>query len=146
MNYTLRDYQELGKNQLREKISQGYKKIILWAMTGAGKGLWMSDLAASLVKNNKKVLVIMRRRNLIRQTKKNFLKYNNLSCSIIMGQARPNPENPIQICSIDTIRNRIKNEKYNFLKDFDFVIVDEAHDTTSPSYDKFFNFKFFDEF
>lgn len=140
MNYTLRDYQEKGKELLREKIRQGYSRIIFWAMTGAGKGLSMSDLANSISKNGKRVLVIMRRRELILQTKRNFEKYNDLKCSVIMGNVKHDPTNPIQICSIDTIRNRIKQDEYGFLSEFEFVIVDECHDTTSPSYDKFFEF------
>ncbi len=46
--------------------------------------------------------------------------------------------NPSQICSIDTIRARLN--KLEFLKEYDLIIVDEAHDTTSPTYNKFFDF------
>jgi len=140
MNYTLRDYQSDGKDQLRQKIIEGFKKIIWWGMTGSGKGLSMPDLTKSLIDNGKKVLVIMRRTDLIVQTNENFIKYNGIHASIIQGTRKIDPCNPVQICSIDTIRNRIKKDNYNFLKEYDYVLVDEAHDTTSPSYDKFFTF------
>lgn len=83
----------------------------------------------------------MRRRDLIFQTRDNFKRYRNISASIIMGKEKGyDPSNSVQICSIDTIRNKIKKEEYQYLSQFDVIIIDECHDTTSPSYDKLFNF------
>lgn len=139
MKYELRDYQIKGKNLVRESILKGNKKVIYWLATGAGKGLCMADIAFSTLQKNKKVLTVMRRRELIFQTRDNYKKYYNIDSSIIMGKESGfNPDNPSQICSIDTIRARLN--KLDFLKQFDIVIVDEAHDTTSPTYQKFFEF------
>lgn len=107
----------------------------------SGKGLMMPDYVNDFLKYKKKSLIVMRRRDLILQTNDNFKKYNNIKASIIMGNEPGfDPNNPVQISSIDTLKNRIKSDKYSFLKGFDLIIVDESHDTTSPSYQKLFDF------
>lgn len=139
MKYELRDYQVKGYNQLIEKIKQGNKKIIYWAATGAGKGLCMPHLVNSALLKNKKVLTVMRRRELIFQTDKNYQNYYGIKSGIIMGNEKGfNKSLNSQICSIDTIRSRLN--KLEFLKEFDLIIIDECHDTTSPTYQKFFEF------
>jgi superfamily II DNA or RNA helicase len=82
----------------------------------------------------------MRRRELIFQTKKSIKKFTGIDASIIMGNEKGfDPECNIQVCSIDTISRRIGKNKYKFLLDFDYVIVDECHDSTSPKYLNFLN-------
>lgn len=139
MNWDLRDYQEKGNALLRNAILNGNKRILYWLQTGGGKGLVMANLTQSARAKGKKVLTVMRRRELIFQTDKNYRKYYGLKGSIIMGSEKGfDPNNPIQICSIDTIRARLN--KLEFLKSFDLIIIDECHDTTSPSYQKLFEF------
>ena len=141
----LRPYQNKAKELLRDKIKRGCKRIIYWAQTGAGKGLAMSDITNGAIGNGKKVLVVMRRRELIFQTYKNFLSYHQIRSSILMANdKRFDKTNHVQICSIDTISRRL--DKLDFLKSFDVVLIDECHDTTSPTYVKLFDFlgeKFF---
>lgn len=138
-NFPLRSYQTHGINLLRQKFSLGLKRVILWAATGAGKGLWMSQIAFNVLTNGKRILVVMRRRELIFQTCDNFKKYHNIHPSPIMSGAKGfDPTNRCQVCSIDTLRARIKTGDVDFLKDFDVIMVDEAHDTNSPTYQDFF--------
>lgn len=141
MKFELRDYQLQAKQKTYSEIKNGTYKIINWLTTGAGKGLLMADYTKDALSINKKVLVVMRRRDLIFQTRENFKKYRDINASIIMGKEKGYDKfKHIQICSIDTIRNAIKKEEYQYLKDFDLIIIDECHDTTSPSYEKLFNF------
>lgn len=141
MNYKLRPYQQEAKNLTYQAIKEGDTRIINWITTGGGKGLLMPDYAQDALSRNKRVLVVMRRRDLIFQTKENFEKYRNIKASIIMGQEKGyDKENPVQICSIDTIRNKIKKDDYQYLSEFETIQVDEAHDTTSNSYQNLFEF------
>lgn len=142
MSYVLRPYQEKSKELIKEKFKQGIKKIILWAQTGAGKGLIMADIAHDSYIRGNKILVVMRRRDLIFQTHANFLRYLKINCSIIMGNHKKlmDKNHPIQITSIDTLSRRIGKSEYEFLKTYNLIMVDEAHDTTSSSYTDFFNF------
>jgi len=139
MKFQLRDYQLRGNQMLRKSISEGNKKVLYWAQTGAGKGLVMANLAKSALDKSKKVLTVMRRRELIFQTQENYKNYYGINASIIMGQEKGfNPDSPVQICSIDTVRSRM--DKLEFIKNYELIIIDEAHDTTSPSYQKLFEF------
>jgi superfamily II DNA or RNA helicase len=137
--FQLRDYQEKGNALLRDAILKGNSRILYWLQTGGGKGLIMANLTQSALKKGRRVLTVMRRRELIFQTRENYRKYYGINGSVIMGSEKGfDKSNPCQICSIDTVRARL--DKLEFLKEYDLIIVDECHDTTSPSYQKFFDF------
>lgn len=141
MNFKLRNYQQDAKKSTYSEIRGGVFKIINWLTTGAGKGVLMADYASDALKRGKKVLVVMRRRDLIFQTRDNFKKYRGIDSSIIMGKEKGyKADNPCQICSIDTVRNKIKKDEFSYLAAFDLIIIDECHDTTSPSYKRLFDF------
>jgi len=107
----------------------------------SGKGLSMPDYCLDALKRNKKVLVVMRRKDIVYQTKENFYNHRGIKTSMIMASEKGyEKDNPIQICSIDTIRNRIKKPEYAHLKKFDLVLIDECHDSTSPTYASLFEF------
>ena len=126
----LRDYQQNLKVLLRESFSRGNSRVIAWLATGGGKTATFTDIANSLRLNKKKVLIVMRRRELIFQTGASFEKFTGHKVSTIMGNEKGfDPGNPVQVCSIDTISRRIEKPLYEFLLDFDFIIVDECHDT-----------------
>jgi DNA repair protein RadD len=133
----LRKYQGDGIEMLRCKIASSFKRILFFLATGGGKSVIFSSLVKNILEKNKKVILVMRRRGLITQAQKNLAKWG-VKSSIIMAQEKGfNPDLPVQICSIDTIHRRIEKEKYKFLSSFDIVLIDEAHDATSPSYQKF---------
>jgi len=107
---------------------------MLWAQTGAGKGLWMADFAREALGKNMPTLSVMRRREIIFQTVKNYQKYFNIQSNAIMGNMKNANHHLSTVASIDTLRNRIKNTKYSYLQEIPFCIVDECHDLTSDSY------------
>lgn len=140
MRLILRHYQETGVQLLRESFAKGYKRTIMWLATGGGKTATFCFLINQLFHNKKKILVVIRRRELIFQTQKQIEKFTGLKASIIMGNEKGfDPDSRIQVCSIDTISRRMDKPKYQFLLDFDFLIVDECHDSTSPKYKNFLN-------
>ena len=134
--FTLRNYQAKNKDMVRSLInSHGYKRIMSWLPTGAGKGLIMSDLVNDCLKNEARVLTIIRRSELIHQTVINYQKYHGITASPLMGNVNGfNMSNPCQVASIDTLQTRIGKAKYDFLKSFNVIIVDECHDLTSIGY------------
>lgn len=139
--YELRDYQVLGKRLVYQKIREGKRKIIYWMPTGTGKGLAMSDMANDVVKQGKKCITVLRRRELIFQTGENYRKYHGHEASLVMGSEKGYLHwSFTQICSIDTIRKRMKenSDQSNYLKSFDVIIIDEIQDTNSPTYQEFF--------
>lgn len=138
--FDLRSYQVKAKNMVRERINQdGHLRIMIWGHTGMGKGFTMSDFNNEMLKNGMKVLNLMKRREVVQQTVKNYKKYHNISASPLMGTVKGfDQNNNCQVASVDTIAKRIKRtNKYDFLKDYDVVIVDECHDMTSNDYKRF---------
>jgi superfamily II DNA or RNA helicase len=135
MKYSLRDYQEKAKRLIQGRFSVGDKRVMAWLNTGAGKGLLMSDFNFNAIARGHKVLNIMRRREIIFQTIKNYKKYHGINASPIMGSLKGiDLSNPCQVASIDTLTRRVSNEKYLGLKDFSLIVIDECHDMTSDSY------------
>jgi superfamily II DNA or RNA helicase len=133
----LRSYQTNLINLIRDEIASGKKKVIGWLATGGGKSPVTMKIIKNMVKNGKKVVFVVRRRQLVIETQRKFSK-NMIPCSVIMGKERGfNPNLPVQICSIDTVRK--EKDEYKFIYDFDSVVVDECHDTTSPTYRNFFS-------
>lgn len=135
----LRDYQEKAITMARESFIGGSRKVMIWLATGGGKSVIFGQICQSLNKNHKKTIFIVKRRQLIFQAA-NQLKSWGLNVGSVMAGEKLEPEKNVQVCSIDTIVARIKSGKIDFLKDFDTIVVDECHDTTSPSYMKFFEF------
>lgn len=134
MAFNLRDYQQKGKDQISHQFALGHNRVMLWAQTGAGKGLWMADFVRESTEKGLRVLSVMRRREIIFQTINNYKKYFQIQSNPIMGNLKNNNQHLSTVASIDTLRNRIKNPKYNYLKDVDVVIIDECHDLTSSTY------------
>jgi len=130
MSMKLRDYQEKGISQLRSKFKEGKKRVIFFLATGGGKGACISWLIDSCIKNNTRVLVLVRRRSLIVQIVQIVKMYHNNIAGIIMGTTPMNLSHLCQVASIDTFHRRIDKLK----NDFKFIIIDECHDTSSPSY------------
>jgi DNA repair protein RadD len=137
--YKLRDYQERGKQEIYSKIRAGKRRLIMWVPTGGGKGLMMSDLVKDVANMGKTTMTVMRRRELIFQTQKNYNKYHQHLTSIIMGNDKGYVYgSPHQICSIDTIRTRMLMDAYQYLAKSRLFIIDECHDSNSPTYQRMF--------
>ena len=129
---TPRAYQVNGILKLREKIIYDKKKrIILMCPTGGGKGLIMAMLADMALKKGSKLLTILYGSDLILQTEANYKRYYNIDSQIVMADYKSEPSNSI-IASISTLHRRD-------LPDADFLIIDECHQSKSPTYKKIFD-------
>ena len=154
MSIPLRPYQIEAVERVRQSIRGGARRILLVLATGGGKTVVASNVVASSVAKSKRVLFVAHRRELIRQTFAKLVR-NGLSAAdvgIIMAGvesrpgdlfggeelparddelwtklARRRPTAPVQIASVDTLRNRERPAA-------DLVIVDEAHRALAKSY------------
>lgn len=135
----LRDYQEKAIINSRISFSKGFSRILIYLATGGGKSVIFGQLISNLFKKDKKIVFVIKRRQLIFQAR-NHLESWGIHCGIIMGSEKMDITAPVQICSIDTVNARAKKGEIDFLKDFDFVVVDECHDTTADNYRSFFCF------
>lgn len=130
----LRWYQDKAMTLMRQAFADGHRKIMLWLATGGGKSILFITVISNFLKNNKKVILVMRRRQLVLQAHEHFKKHGADSSVIMGNDKRFDKTKHLQICSIDTIARR----DISFMVDFDAVVVDESHDATSQTYKDFF--------
>lgn len=133
---TLRPYQVDNKARIYDFWHTG-RSVMLQMPTGTGK----TRLFVSIVKDlhnwsrqnntNVKVLLLAHRKELIQQIAQNVnIKYN-LSHGIIAAQSPEQREYDIQIGSVPTLTRRLEGWSD---KDFDVIIIDEAHHVKADSY------------
>jgi DNA repair protein RadD len=120
MAITLRPYQEKIIIELREALRQ-YSSVIVRAPTGTGKTALASKMLGNAVQKGKKAFFIVHRQELIEQSSKAFCKADVPHGFVCAGQPI-NPFVPMQICSIDTLKNRLDR-----LSPPDLIVFDEAH-------------------
>jgi len=106
------------------------KKALAIAATGSGK----TYLAALDVKNTKpkRLLFIVHRENILIKAKQTFETIiKDFSCGLFTGNKKEKAE--YIFATIQTLSSSFKEFRK---EEFDYIIVDEAHHITSPSYKK----------
>ena len=119
--------------ELREK---GENKALIISATGSGK----TYLSAFDVNNfkAKKMLFLVHRENILISAKESFEKIidANFSFGFYTGNKKEKEKNYL----FSTIQT-MSNSYLDFLEDeFDYIIIDEAHHATSPSYQKILDY------
>lgn len=129
----LRDYQiDFVRNILLAHQS-GAQGVIGELPTGAGKTVCFSRLSQVLINQQKKVLIVVHRAELVRQTAKK-LKSFGLKFGVIAAGFPPNSNAMIQIAMVQSISRRLSSERISHI--FDYIIFDEAHLGAADSYKK----------
>lgn len=135
---SLRDYQRENKQKIYDAWSR-CQSVMLQMPTGTGK----TRLFVSIIKDifqygrdNKvslKVLILVHRTELIDQIDEELGYRYNLAHGIIQSGEKERKIYPIQLASVQTLSRRL--DKWTD-KEFDFIIVDEAHHVKADSYQK----------
>ena len=133
------------------RAAEGAKRIVLCAPTGSGKTVIAVELIARELAAGRRVLFAAHRRELIRQPFCKLIRYGidpDLIGVIMAGipsgrvitpggdsdaelwraHARYKPSAPVQVASIDTLRN------HETPPEFDLLLIDEAHRSLAKSY------------
>ncbi len=100
-------------------------RLLIVAPGGAGKTAIITLITQAFVRKSKRVLIMSHRIEIIQQTLK-MLK-GRVRAGIIMGSNTEDPAAPVQVASVDTLRNRA-------LPAADVLIIDEAHRAVSSTY------------
>jgi DNA repair protein RadD len=124
----LRDYQRQGIQDLRETYRKGARAPIYQLATGGGKTIVFSAIGASAVERGKKVIVLVHRRELVKQAHAK-LALAGVEAGIISATFPRRPDLPVQVASVQTLIKRL-----NDLPQFDLVVIDECHHSVSPTY------------
>lgn len=123
----LRDYQDSAVQAVRDSFRNGHKKTLLVSPTGSGKTVIFSYIAAGMAKNNKRILIVAHRRELLKQIS-GALKKVGVSHGILSGGTPGIPIANVVVASVFTLVRRMK-----MMKPFDLIIGDEAHHFTPDS-------------
>ncbi|MBR5464905.1 MAG: DEAD/DEAH box helicase [Alistipes sp.] len=133
---TLRDYQIDNKRKIY-LAWQKHRSIMLQMPTGTGKTRLFVSIVRDLHhwgarnKHAVKVLILAHRKELIEQIDETLgLKYHQVH-GIIMSQNMEQRKYPVQIGSVPTLTRRL--ERW-ISKEFDVIIIDEAHHVKARSY------------
>lgn len=140
---TLRDYQLTAVQRARLLFTQGVRRILLVAPTGAGKTVIATEgIIRPAVAKSKRVLFLAHREELITQcaAKLGWVAPGTLGWTqpadalpvgIIKAGYAPTPWASVQVASVQTLGRRLANAPKA-----DIVIWDEAHHCTAETYRK----------
>jgi DNA repair protein RadD len=119
----LREHQLEVVEKLREGFKTGHRCQLLYAPTGFGKTEVAMSIMKAVAEKYKKTAMILDRIVLVDQTSRRLSKYG-IDHGVMQSQHwRYRPDEPIQICSAQTL------EKRAAFPDIDLLIIDECHIT-----------------
>ena len=117
----LRPYQVADLDRLRAAFGAGHRRVLYQLPTGAGKTVTFSAIAAGAISKGKRVLILVHRRELLRQAVEK-LAWAGLEAGVIASGMPATPDAPAQVASIQTLARRIDG-----MSKFDLLVLDEAH-------------------
>ncbi len=119
----LREYQIKLTNELAQKLYQGKRKVIAQLATGGGKTICFSAISKRFIdKNNTDVLILVHRKELLKQTRRTLDNAFGINAQIIIAGMKHIPKSRIYVGMVETVKRRI-----NLLQNIGLVIIDEAH-------------------
>jgi DNA repair protein RadD len=127
---TLRPYQELIVNGVRDAYIQGFKAPLAVAPTGAGKTVIFSYIAANSNARGKRVMILVHRVELLRQTSEKLTEMG-VDHGLINPLYTPAAYKSVQVASVQTLIRRLNKHHPP-----DLIIVDEAHHATAGTWRK----------
>jgi len=116
----LRPYQEKAIEDIRYYFRKGGKAAIFVLATGAGKTIIFSSIARGAVARNKRVLILVHRKEIMAQTLDKLFRLGVTSGQIASG--KPRTADSVQVAMIMSLRRRL-----NFVRRPDLIICDEVH-------------------
>ncbi len=123
----LRKYQETSIDDIQRIFRERKRKVLLHLATGGGKTLIFCTICQRTAKNGKRVLIVVKGKNLVHQAVKR-LKELGLDPGIYQGNKTQDTNNKILVASIDTLGAR------KIAPEADLLIIDEAHLTQGKRY------------
>jgi DNA repair protein RadD len=124
---TLRPYQEGAVDDLGRAFRDGARSVLHVSPTGSGKTVLFCTLVGDAVSYSKRVLIIGHRTEILDQVSA-ALAALGISHGMI-APGFPDTGHSVQVASIASLQRRLCRHR-----DFNFIIVDEAHHAISPSW------------
>ena len=125
-----RRYQLIAIADLRWALGQGRRSALLVMPTGSGKTVVFVEIARSATIKSKSTLILVHRRELIKQASAK-LTAAGVEHGIIAAGFTPS-DHKVQIASVQTLVRRLTTTDFNP----DLIIIDEAHHAVAGSWEK----------
>ncbi len=138
----LRPYQQDLQSRIFDAWRAGHRNVLATLATGGGKSLVLADTIRLFAQDNKTVLLVAHRKELVQQMALHIARQGvrhriigskeTLSFCIseqraeLSGQCFVNPSAQVAVASVDTVMSRMDHLK-PWLKTVDLVVCDEAH-------------------
>lgn len=130
----LRPYQEELVAQIRAQYQAGHRSVLAVLPTGGGKTVIFSYITENAAARGKKVLILVHRRELIRQTSTTLTSLG-VSHGVIAASWKETNE-LVQVASVQTLARRFHKRTF----DPDLIIIDEAHHAVAGTWEKILNY------
>lgn len=128
----LRPYQHDSVEKLRAKYASGRRAPLLVLPTGGGKTFVFTFIASSAVARGSRVLILVHRQELLRQSSESLASMSVAHGRIAQGQPM-NFREAVQVASVQTVIRRF-DIMAKAAWEPDLIIVDEAHHATAGSW------------
>lgn len=119
-------YQEKAVDDLRYALRRKIKAPLYVLSTGGGKTIIFSSIARGAIARNKRVLILVHRKEIMAQTLSKLYEFDITAGQIAAG--KPQTLDMVQVAMVQTIVRRL-----NSIKRPDLIIQDEAHHVTSDN-------------
>jgi DNA repair protein RadD len=126
-------HQSYGVAEVIRRFNAGVRKLVLTSPTGGGKSLMQCDLIRYGCEFGTGAILYTNRRLLLQQWIDNVLVPAGIDYGVRAAGVEPRFEKPVQVCSIQTERERSMVRKTWSLPNRTLVIVDEAHLMNNPT-------------
>jgi DNA repair protein RadD len=124
----LRSYQQQAIDNLRAAYRSRSRAPLLVLPTGGGKTIVFAAITAGAVERGRRVLILVHRRELIRQASSK-LTWAGVEHGIIAAGFEPS-DHPVQVASVQTLVRRLDRITWSP----DLIVVDEAHHAVAGSW------------
>lgn len=126
----LRPYQNKIVAGVRSAYQVGHRAPLAVAPTGAGKTVIFSYIAQTTAARSKRVLILVHRVELLRQTAEKLREFG-VDHGLINPMFTPDYRKAVQVASVQTLVNRMGK-----LPAPDLIVIDEAHHATAGTWRK----------
>src|SRR3954470_5888619 len=118
----LRDYQLELVAKARQAFAARTRRVLLQAPTGSGKTVVFAHIAHRAAQRNKRVLILVHRQELVRQTVAKLGEYG-VEPDLITAGTREVAGGHVAVASVQTLARRL----HQYDDCWDLVVQDEAH-------------------
>jgi superfamily II DNA or RNA helicase len=126
----LRPYQVTAIEKIREAYRDGYRAPLLVLPTGGGKTVIFSEITRSAAERGKRVVILLHRVELVRQTSEKLLQFG-VPHGVIHPKYKPRYYEAVQVASIQTLVKRT-----GLIDDPDLIVIDEAHHASAGTWQR----------